>query len=57
MGIKANRKSQVEAQNLRCISPLNEALPGVMGNRGIMSFILGEQGNTSLKMKGTGEQM
>ena len=34
-----------------------EALPGVVGNRGIMSFISGEQGNTSLKMKGTGEQM
>ena len=24
-----------------------EALPGVMGNRGIMSFISGEQGNMS----------
>ena len=35
----------------------SEALQGVMGNRGIMSFISGEQWNTSLKMKGTGEQM
>ena len=35
----------------------NEALPGVMGKRGILSFISGEQGNTSLNMKGTGEQM
>ena len=34
----------------------NEALPGVLGNRRIMSFISGEQENTSLKMKGTGEQ-
>ena len=34
----------------------SEALPGVLGNRGIMSFISGEQENTSLKMKGTGEQ-
>ena len=33
-----------------------EALPGVMGNRGIMSFISGEQGNINQKMKGTGEQ-
>ena len=32
-----------------------EALPGVMGNRGIMSFISGEQGNSSPIMKGTGE--
>ena len=34
----------------------SEALPGVLGNRGIMSFISGEQENTNLKMKGTGEQ-
>ena len=33
-----------------------EALPGVLGNRGIMPFISGEQGNKSLKLKGTGEQ-
>ena len=33
-----------------------EALPGVLGNRGIMSFISGKQENTSRKMKGTGEQ-
>ena len=34
----------------------SETLPGDMGNRGIMSFISREQGNTSLKMKETGEQ-
>ena len=33
-----------------------EALPGVWGNRGIRPFIYGEQGNKSLKLKGTGEQ-
>ena len=27
-----------------------------MGNKGIMSFISGEQGNTSLKMKGMGNK-
>ena len=33
-----------------------EALPEVLRNsRGIMLFISGEQENTSLKMKGTGE--
>ena len=37
-------------------SAFYEALQGVLGNRGIMSFISGEQVNTSLKMKGTGEQ-
>ena len=36
--------------------PENEALPGVLGNRGIRLFISGEQGNKSLKLKGTGEQ-
>ena len=35
---------------------MNETLPGVLGNRGIRSFISGEQGNKNLKMKGTGEQ-
>ena len=35
----------------------SEALPGVMGNRRIMLFISGEQGNTSLKIKGTGDQI
>ena len=34
-----------------------EALPRVMRNRGIMSFISGEQGNTSPKMKAIWEQM
>ena len=34
----------------------DEAQSGDLGNRGIMSFISGEQENTSLKMKGTGEQ-
>ena len=33
-----------------------EALSGLMGNMGIMSFISGEQGDISLKMKGTGER-
>ena len=36
---------------------ITEALPGVMGNRGIMSFISEQQGNTSLRMKVTGEQI
>ena len=35
---------------------MDEAHPGVLGNRGILSFISGEQKNTNLKMKGTGEQ-
>ena len=34
----------------------SEALPGFLGNRGMMSFISGVQENTSLKMKGKGEQ-
>ena len=34
------------------IGTMSEALPGVLGNRGIMSFISGNQENTSLKMKG-----
>ena len=34
-----------------------EVLPGVMGNRGIMSCISGEQVNTSLNRKRTGKQM
>ena len=33
-----------------------EALPGVLGYMGIRPFISGEQGNKSLKLKGTGEQ-
>ena len=31
----------------------DEALPGVWGNRGIRPFISDEQGNKSLKLKGT----
>ena len=31
-------------------------LPGVLANMGIRPFISGEQGNNSLKLKGTGEQ-
>ena len=33
-----------------------EAFPVVLGNRGIMPFISGQQGNKSLKLKGTEEQ-
>ena len=33
----------------------NEVFPGVWGNRTIRPFISGEQGNKSLKLKGTGE--
>ena len=33
-----------------------EALPGVLGNREIRPLVSGEQGNKSLKLKGTGEQ-
>ena len=33
---------------------VSEALPGVMGNRGIMSFISGEQWTTSKKNEGNG---
>ena len=33
-----------------------EVLPGVFGNMGIRPFISGEQGNKSLKLKGTGEK-
>ena len=35
---------------------VNEALPGVLGNRGIRPFISGEQGNKSLKLKGKGNK-
>ena len=38
------------------IHSIIEALPGVLGNRGIRPFISGEQGNKRLKLKGTGEQ-
>ena len=61
--IKEGRKviNHKWVKNLTCSFPQNihhsEALLGVMGNRGIMSFISREQGNTSLKMKGTGKQM
>ena len=36
--------------------PRYEALPEVLGNRGIRPFISGEQGNKSLKRKGTRKQ-
>ena len=35
---------------------MSEALPEAMRNRGIMSFISGEQGNTSLKLKEQGSK-
>ena len=34
----------------------DEALPGVLRNRGIRLFISGEQGNKCLKLKGTGNK-
>ena len=34
----------------------SKALPEGLGNRGIRPCISGEQGNKSLKLKGTGEQ-
>ena len=33
-----------------------EALPGVLGNRGTMAVISGEQGNKGQILRGTGEQ-
>ena len=33
---------------------VNEALPGVLGNRGTMAFISGEQGNKGQIFRGTG---
>ena len=42
--------------NGRSMDQRGKALPGVLGNRGIRPFISGEQGNKSLKLKGTGEQ-
>ena len=35
---------------------ITEALPGVLGNRGIRPFISGEQGNKSKQLNGAGEQ-
>ena len=35
---------------------IDEALPGVLGNRGTRSFISGEQGNKGQILRGTGEQ-
>ena len=35
---------------------INEALPGVLGNRGTRAFISGEQGNKGQILRGTGEQ-
>ena len=34
----------------------NEALPGVLGNRGTKAFILGEQEDKGQILRGTGEQ-
>ena len=42
--------------NGRSMDQRGKALPGVLGNRGIRPFISVEQGNKSLKLKGTGEQ-
>ena len=40
-----------------CVSSdLYEALPGVLGNRGIRAFISGEHGNKGHILRGTGEQ-
>ena len=38
------------------IHDICEALPGVLGNRGTMAFISGEQGNRCQILRGTGEQ-
>ena len=35
---------------------MDEALPGVLGNRGNRAFILREQGNKGQILRGTGEQ-
>ena len=35
---------------------INEALPGVLGNRGTRAFVSGEQGNKGQILRGTGEQ-
>ena len=35
---------------------INEALPGVLGNRGTRAFISGEHGNKGQFLRGTGEQ-
>ena len=44
--------------NIKTYSPIKRPSQGfrVSGNRGIMSFISGEQGNKSLKLKGTEDQ-
>ena len=36
--------------------PINEALPGVLGNRGKRVFVSWEQGNKCQILRGTGEQ-
>ena len=35
---------------------IDEALPGVLGNRGTRAFISGEQGNKGQILRGTGKQ-
>ena len=50
-------RSAVSDVALLCLfQPIYETLPGILGKRGIRHFISGEQGNKSLKLKGTGEQ-
>ena len=38
------------------VSVIDEALPGILWNRGTRAFISGEQGNKVIKMKEIGEQ-
>ena len=56
------RLSQISFHGLKDVRELTfdyssvEALSGVLWNRRIRPFISGEQGDKSLKLKGTGEQ-
>ena len=43
-------------ENIYLDIPIIEALPGVMGIRGIMLFISRKQGTTGQKMKGKGNK-
>ena len=45
---------RIRCQRRSCV--IKEALSGGLGNRGIRPHISGEQGNKSLKLKGTGKQ-
>ena len=40
----------------KAVRSINEALPGVLGNRGKRVFISGEQWNKGQILRGTGEQ-